>query len=69
MLFCAHQVLLASWWARIAVVFRRPEHGPGIDVEELTFASGAVLATTLYSGIISRKITPIIGNTSVFQVG
>ena len=33
-----------------------PEHGPGIDVVELTSASGAVLTITLSSGIKARKI-------------
>ncbi len=48
---------------------RRPEHGPGIDVEDLTSASGDVLAIILSSRIEVRKRAPIMGNSPVFAVG
>ncbi len=65
MLFVHTLVLSASWSARIAVVVGRPEHGPGIDVVELTSASRPVLMITFASGIVARKSAPSMGNSSV----
>jgi hypothetical protein len=70
-------VLVAGWPASIAGAVRRPEHGPGIDVVELTSASWAVLTITLRdsegdtlsSGIVTRKSAPIMGNSPVLAIG
>jgi hypothetical protein len=62
-------VLSASWSARIAGVVGRPEHGPGIDVEELTSASRPVLMITFALGIVVLKSAPSMGNSPVLAVG
>ncbi len=48
---------------------RRPEHGPEIDVVELTSASRAVLMIKHSSGIVTLKVAPIMGNSHVLAVG
>ena len=48
------RIFSAGWYSRIAGVVWGPEHGPGIDVVELTSAAWAVLTITLSSGIVER---------------
>ncbi len=68
--FLVHTLVLsASWSARIAGVVGRPEHGPGIDVVELTSASRPVPMITFASEIVARKSAPSIGNSPVLTVG
>ena len=55
---------LARLSTRTAGMVGRPDHGPGIDVEELTTASRRALTITLSFGVEACKITPIIGNCS-----
>ena len=59
---------LASLSTRTAGIVRRPNHGPGIDVVELTTASRRVLAITLSSRVEAYKTMPIIWNCSRLAV-
>ena len=53
---------------RTAGIIRRPNHGPGIDVVELTTASRRVLTITLSSRVEACEIMPIIWNSSRLAV-
>ena len=71
MLFCAcsgpFRQVSAGRSARIAGVVGRPEHGPGVDLVELSSASRPVLMITFASEGVARKGAQSMGNNPVLR--